>query len=282
MTTVFHPERSLPHHCATGRKSTSDPKVWLLLWPGPAGSFREMHIEGQNLGRRFGKKPALRDASFACLPGEIICLIGNNGAGKSTLLQLIAGLLVPTSGSVFLDGQPLDRRNEGQRRSIAFIPDFPPFFQEHTVLRQLAMVCALHQVDDVGLEDRAMALMEEIGILELGGVRMDTLSRGEVYKTVLTSLLLVKPTLWLLDEPMASGMDPRGLNFLRAQLRQATRDGATVIYSTQIADVAERFADRIFVLNEGSLLAQESVESLLERTQSSSLNEALPKIAPAP
>lgn len=228
--------------------------------------------------RRFGRKRALVDATFEIQPGEIICLIGNNGAGKTTLLQLLAGLLVPTSGELLVDHRPLDRRDEKLRRRMAVLPDFPPYFVEHTVLKHLAMVCALYAVEDPLLENKAMALMEEIGIMELGNAKMGTLSRGEAYKVAFVALALVKPDLWLLDEPMASGMDPRGLSCLRDQLQRAAAAGATIVYSTQIAEVAERFADRVFVLSEGRILQQAKIPDLLQQTGRSSLEEALQKL----
>lgn len=241
-----------------------------------------MQIEARNLGRRFGRKVALQDVNFTTEPGEIICLIGNNGAGKTTLLQLLGGLLVPTSGEVFLDGCALDRRDESQRQRMAIVPDFPAFLAYHTVLRHLAMVCALYRADVPDLEERAMCLMEEVGISELGMTQLGELSRGEIYKTVLVSLLLVRPKFWLLDEPMASGMDPQGLNFLRHHLKAASDQGATIFYSTQIADVAERFASRVFVLHDGKLLAKESPEELISRSRASSLNEALSAVTNSP
>lgn len=234
-----------------------------------------MHIEAEGLGRRFGRKQALRDLNFTCRSGEIVALIGNNGTGKTTLLQIIGGLLIPTSGTLRIEGEVVDRREEALRRCMAIVPDFPPFFPNHTVIQHLAMVCQLHAVDEVDLERRAMGLMEEIGILDLGEQRMVSLSRGQIYKAVLVSLLLTQPKLWLLDEPMASGMDPQGLAFLRKHLREQADTGATIFYSTQIAEIAERFSDRIFVLESGSLKIQESVCSLLERTGAASLEDAL-------
>lgn len=241
-----------------------------------------MHIEGNRLGKRFGRKQALYNASFECQPGEVVALVGNNGAGKTTLLQILAGFLVPTSGTLLMDGKTVDRRDEDFRRRVAVIPDFPAAFATHSVLRHIAMVCTLHGVTDAGLEQRAMTLMEEIGILHLGRADMGALSRGELYKAVLVANLLVKPDLWLIDEPMASGMDPQGLSFLRTHLRQAANDGSTILYSTQIAEVAERFCDRVFVLKEGEILAHEPVQTLTARFGAASLEEALQKIFSTP
>jgi ABC-2 type transport system ATP-binding protein len=234
-----------------------------------------MHIEARGLGRRFGRKAALTDLTFECPPGEIVAIIGNNGAGKTTLLQILGGLVVPTTGELELDGRPLDRRDETLRRRMAIIPDFPPCFSDHTALDHLAMVCRLYGVSGDGLEARAVALMEEIGILELGRSTVATLSRGQIYKTVLTGFLLANPELWLLDEPMASGMDPQGLNVLQKHLRASADAGATVFYSTQIPEIAEKFSDRIFVLLAGALIAQEPAAALLARTGTTTLAAAL-------
>ena len=234
-----------------------------------------MKIEARGVGRGFGKKQALSNVYFECHAGEIVAIVGDNGAGKTTLLQTLAGLVVPTRGQIQIDGEILNGRSESFRRRLAIVPDFPPYFSDRSVLQHLAMLCRLYGVEAEGLESRAVGLMEEIGILELGKVPMSSLSRGEVYKTVLVGFLLANPELWLLDEPMASGMDPRGLNFLQKHLRACCAAGASVLYSTQIPEVAEKFSDRIFVLQKGSLIAQEPAAALMARTGRATLSDAL-------
>lgn len=238
-----------------------------------------MFLEVQNTSRRFGKKVALDGVSFSARPGEIIAVLGDNGAGKSTLLQMISGLVVPTSGEVLIDGEKCTRRDESFRRRMAVVPDFPQAFADHTVLQHLAMVCRLYAVASDGLEQRAVALMEEIGILELGQTRMAALSRGELYKAVAVGFLLVHPELWLLDEPMASGMDPRGLTAFRHHLYEQCAAGATVLYTTQIPEIAEKFSDRVLVLQSGSLVAAEPATALASRLGAPSLTQALEMLA---
>lgn len=237
-----------------------------------------MHLEADGLGRRFGRKRALDGLNFSCGPGEIVALIGNNGAGKTTLLQLLGGLLVPTSGSLRIDGSERDRRDEAFRRRVGIIPDFPPFFAHHTVLEHIAMVGRLHDAGDTAWEERVLEAMEAIGILELGRQQLGELSRGQIFKTVFVALLAVRPRLWLLDEPMASGMDPRGLGVLRERLRAEAQEGATVFYSTQLAEVAERFSDQVFVLAGGRLTDHGPAATLLARHGASTLEDALGKL----
>jgi ABC-2 type transport system ATP-binding protein len=237
-----------------------------------------MRIDVEDLGRKFAGRPALRDVDFSCGPGEIVAVVGNNGAGKSTLLHLLGGFLVPTSGRILFDGEGLNRADEKQRQRIGFLADFPSFFLGFTINRHLAMVCALHGRNEAGLEDHVMTLMEQVGILHLGHKPMETLSRGEVFKTFVVGMILARPDLWLLDEPMASGMDPRGLRFLRTHLREAAGQGATVIYTTQIAEVAESFSDRVLALKSSRMVGFDTARNLQASRQAASFEQTLEAI----
>ena len=100
--------------------------------------------------------------------------------------------------------------------------------------------------------------MELLGQLDLLGIarwRFRQLSRGQIYKAVLAGFLAADPELWLVDEPFASGMDPRGLNCFKEYARDAARRGHTIIFTTQIIEVAERFSGRICVLDRGQIKA---------------------------
>jgi ABC-type multidrug transport system ATPase subunit len=91
------------------------------------------------------------------------------------------------------------------------------------------------------------------------------LSRGQIYKTALIGMIVADPELWLLDEPLASGMDPLGLTAFRRHAREAVQRGRTVIYSTQLLDAVERFSDRVGVIHQGKMRAFDSIAVLRER-----------------
>jgi ABC-type multidrug transport system ATPase subunit len=124
------------------------------------------------------------------------------------------------------------------------------------------MVLHLYEADAPGAEDRVLALLRAFDLLAQAEAPLKTLSRGQLYKAALVALLAVNPEVWLLDEPFASGMDPRGLASFKTEAAAAARAGRTVLYSTQILEVAERFADRVCILHRGQVHAFESVEQL--------------------
>jgi ABC-type multidrug transport system ATPase subunit len=139
------------------------------------------------------------------------------------------------------------------RRKIAFLPDFPIAFPHYTVLRHIGMVLRLYAADDPAIEPRVLELLRGFDLLPLVDTPMSKLSRGQAYKTALAALLAVDAQLLLLDEPFASGMDPNGITFLKREARAAASRGHTVIYSTQILDIAETLSDCVLIIERGQV-----------------------------
>ncbi|MBL9173806.1 MAG: ABC transporter ATP-binding protein [Verrucomicrobiales bacterium] len=214
-----------------------------------------MRIELCGVTKRYGSTTALSRVSLTFEPGQIVAVLGPNGAGKTTLLRLLAGIAGPDHGEVRFDGVPFDRNDFGMRRRIGFLPDFPALFPEETVLRNLAINLRVYEADGPGQESRVLDLLEGLDLLPLIDMPTETLSRGQAYKVALTGLVAAAPELWLLDEPLASGMDPQGLSVLRHEVRAAAARGSTILYSTQLVELAEDFADRVLVIAEGAIRA---------------------------
>jgi len=233
-----------------------------------------MHIELLGVTKSYGRTRALDKISATFKPGEIVAVIGGNGAGKSTLLRCLAGLAAPDEGSVFADDEKLTRDCLGVRRRIMFLPDFPQLFPFLSPLDNIGQQLLIHEADRPEVEHRVAALLLELDLLPLADVPTATLSRGQSYKTALAALLAVDPEVWLFDEPMASGMDPQGLALFRREARAAVQRGRTIVYSTQMIEVAERFSDRVMVLSEGQLRAFAPVVDLVT-TSGQGLEELL-------
>ncbi len=224
-----------------------------------------MRIELRGVRKDYGSMRALDHAKLEISPGQIVALLGQNGAGKSTLLRCLAGVIAPTGGEIYFDDEPFRRDRLDQRRRFMFLPDFPFLFPEKTVLRNLSIMLRLYEADGAGVEERVLALLREFDLLALAQMPVAALSRGQGYKTALVGLLAVDPEVWLLDEPFASGMDPHGINAFKTHARAAITRGRTVIYSTQILEVAERFCDRACVIQEGEVRAFETIAQLREQ-----------------
>ena len=221
-----------------------------------------MKVELRNVTRRFGRIRALDDVTLSLAPGALVAVLGLNGAGKTTLLRCLAGVLAPDRGAVYFDNHKLHRADLPLRRRFFFLPDFPLLFWDRSVIHNLSIILRLYEKDDDSAPRRAMDVLRELDLLPLANRPVGTLSRGQMYKTALAALLLVDPELWLLDEPLASGIDPLAVSFFKQATREAIARGRTVIYSTQLLEVAERFADRLVVLHEGRIRAAASLEEL--------------------
>lgn len=221
-----------------------------------------MKIELRNVSKRYGAVPALAGVSCEFDPGQIVAVLGANGAGKTTLLRCLAGVVGPDTGALYFDGEPFRRDRLDLRQRLGFLPDISTVFWEFNTLQHIGMVVRAYGLERAGLEDRILDLLRDLDLLPLAFKTLQELSRGQTYKATLAALLAVDPEVWLLDEPFASGMDPQGSQTLRRYAAEAVRRGRTVLYSTQILEVAERFADRVCVLQNGELRALATLDSL--------------------
>jgi ABC-type multidrug transport system ATPase subunit len=211
-----------------------------------------MRISVDSLSKRYGRVHALEDINLTIEAGQIVVVLGVNGAGKTTFLRCLCGV-VAGSGHILYDGDQLTRGNMNVRRKIAFLPDFPIAFPHHTVLRHVGMVLRLYGADERVMESRVLDLLRGFDILSLVDTPMSKLSRGQAYKAALTALLAIDPEVLLLDEPFASGMDPNGISFVKREARAAAGRNCTIIYSTQILDIAETLADRVLIIERGQV-----------------------------
>lgn len=221
-----------------------------------------MQILLDRVTKRFGSVAALDDVSLEIAPGQLVAVLGANGAGKSTLLRLLATVQLPTSGTIQFDDQPLSRARLDLRKRLMLLPDVPSIVGGGTPLKHLADLIGLYDAERPGLEDLVVSLYGELDLLPLAECGFAQLSRGQTYKAVLAGLMAVDPELWLMDEPFAAGMDPQGLATLKRQVSKATARGRTVLYTTQLLELAEQFSDRVLILHDGRVHAFDSVVKL--------------------
>ncbi len=221
-----------------------------------------MKLSYWNVSLRYDRVVALQDVTLDLEPGRIVAILGVNGAGKSSFLRVASGLVFPTHGNVKYDGAALRRDDLNLRKRMFFLPDSPALFPLHSLIRNLSIILRLYGVDDATIAKLAPEVLGELGILELARDEVGTFSRGQLYKTAIAALRLVSPELWLLDEPFSAGMDFIGTAAFRKYARQAAHDGATVIYSAQMIETVEGFADEVVVLKHGRLFAHEPVANL--------------------
>lgn len=221
-----------------------------------------MKLSFWNVALHYDRAVALRDVTLNLQPGRIVAVLGINGAGKSSFLRSASGVVFPDKGSITYDGSPLRRDDLALRRRMFFLPDVPALFPNESLIRNLSVILRLYEADGPNAEKLATETLAELSILELARDHVGTFSRGQIYKTALAALRVANPELWLLDEPFAAGMDFIGTAAFRRYARTAANAGATVVYSAQMLETVEGFADEVVMLKHGRLFAHEPVANL--------------------
>jgi ABC-2 type transport system ATP-binding protein len=240
-----------------------------------------MKIELRAVSKSYGKVRALDRASLEIGSGQTVAILGANGAGKTTLLRCLAGIAAPDAGSIHYNETVFERDNLELRRKLFFLPDFPVVFFEMSVVRHIGMVLRVYEADKPGVEQRVLQLLKDFDLFTVAENPLNTLSRGQIYKAALVALIATDPEIWLLDEPFASGMDPHGINMFKRYARAAISQGHSIVYSTQILEVVEKFSDRVCILQNGEVRAFDSV-SLLENTGEDRLAEIFQELREEP
>ena len=221
-----------------------------------------MNIEISGVSKTYGKLKAVDDISLSIGPGQIIAVLGINGAGKSTLLKLLSGLIPPDKGDVLFDGEKLTRGNVRLKKRLTVLPDYPAAFFDMSPIRHAAMLFKLYEADTSSAEEKLTALFKDFNILPCANAPLAKLSRGQMYKALLSAAISLDVDLWVFDEPFASGMDPSGLTNFRKHVKAGALRGRTIVYTMQIPEVVEGFCDKICILDRGKVIAYDTVDSI--------------------
>jgi ABC-2 type transport system ATP-binding protein len=217
-------------------------------------------LELRGLTKRFDR-PAVDGLDLAVRGGEFYALLGPNGAGKTTTLRIVAGLLRPDAGAVSVFGIDALRHPVEAKRVIAWVSDEPMIYDKLTPFEYLEFVAGLWSIDAATAEARARGLIDWLGLGPHAHERCQGFSKGMRQKVALAGALVHEPRLIILDEPL-TGLDAGSARQVKDVLAERVRDGATVIMTTHILEVAERMAERIGVIDKGRLIAEGNLEEL--------------------
>ncbi|MFT6581153.1 MAG: ABC-2 type transport system ATP-binding protein [Alphaproteobacteria bacterium] len=212
------------------------------------------------LGKSFDR-PAVVELGLQIAPGEFYGLVGPNGAGKTTTLKMIAGLLRPDSGGVSIFGIDALKDPLAARRIVAWVSDEPMIYEKLTPMEYLEFVAGLWELPAAVAEGRARALIERLDLGAVAHDRCQGFSKGMRQKVALAGALVHDPKLIVLDEPL-TGLDAASAREVKDVFQERQQDGAAVIMTTHILDVAERMAERIGVIAEGRLIAEGDLAGL--------------------
>ena len=216
-------------------------------------------IRTEDISKNYGKLLAVDNVSINVRKGEIYGFLGLNGAGKTTTIRMLLGLIRPSSGKAYLNGQPINPDNSEMWKKVGYLVEVPYSYPDLTVQENMDIVRKLRLISDTGCVHRIINLMKLEPYID---VKAKNLSLGNAQRLGLAKALIHDPEILVLDEP-ANGLDPEGIIEIREMLRDlAEKRGVTIFISSHILGEISRFATRIGIIHEGKLLYESSVTEM--------------------
>lgn len=198
-----------------------------------------------------GKK-SVYNINLEIKDGEIFGFLGPNGAGKTTTIKMITGILNPDQGDIYIDGKSIKKEPIEAKKAFGFVPDSPDMFLKLKGIEYLNFLAQIYEVPEKEKKERIQKLTKKFEIYNNLNEQIESYSHGMRQKIVICGALLNNPKNWILDEPM-TGLDPKSSFDLKEMMKEHSRKGNAVFFSTHILEVAEKLCDRVGIINNGKL-----------------------------
>lgn len=216
-------------------------------------------IEVKNLVKSYGDKHAVAGISFKANDGEILGFLGPNGAGKSTTMNILTGYLSSTSGEAYINGHDILEDPIAAKKEIGYLPEFPPLYLDMTVKEYLHFVYELRGCK-LPRNTHLKEICELVKIDHVYNRRIANLSKGYKQRVGVAQALVGNPNVLILDEPTV-GLDPKQIIEIRTLIKKLGKNH-TVILSSHILSEVQAVCDRIVVINQGKIVADDTADNL--------------------
>lgn len=223
-----------------------------------------MMVHVENLTKRYKGTLAVDRLTMEIPAGEIYGFVGANGAGKTTTMRIIAGLLTPTSGKVYVDGMDVAKEPLKVKKHIGYMPDFFGVYDDLKVSEYMYFYAGLQGISKSKADGLVDSLLELVRLTHKKDAYVDTLSRGMKQRLCLARSLIHDPKFLILDEP-ASGLDPRARVEMKEILKELRSMGKTVLISSHILPELSELCTSIGIIDGGKLVASGSVSEIIEK-----------------
>jgi len=210
-------------------------------------------LEITSLTKKFGAFIAVDDLSITVAAGEIYGFLGPNGAGKTTTIKMIATLLKPTSGTVKINGTDGHAFPAEAKKYLSYVPDQPFLYEKLSGKEFLLFTARIYMMSIREASDSIKSVSEIFEVKPWLDKRIEDYSQGMRQRLVLAAAMMHRPKLIVIDEPMV-GLDPRGAETFKSQIKLAAQDGAAVFLSTHQLSLARDVCTRIGIIHHGSLV----------------------------
>ena len=239
-------------------------------------------LEVKNVYKQFEKKINKKETlkfyadnniSFTASEGEVIGIIGPNGAGKTTLLRMIAGIMEPTKGQIFIDGKNYKNDSINIKKKIAFLTGNTKLYKDISPYELLKMCGEYYGIKKELLEKRINEIVKRFDMKNFNHQRIDTLSTGQYQRVSIARCLVHDPKYYILDEP-TSGLDVISSKVILDFIKEEKKNNKCILYSTHYMEEAENICDKIIMINKGQIIATGTPKEIKKKTKTTNLRDS--------
>jgi ABC-2 type transport system ATP-binding protein len=224
-----------------------------------------MSVEVKGLTKIYGEQRAVDNISFSIQQGEIVGFLGPNGAGKSTTMKMITGYLEPSAGDVDVSGVDVKKTPLDVKKKIGYLPESNALYYDMYVKEYLAFIADVHKISNK--QQAISKVIEQVGLTPESNKRVGQLSKGYKQRVGLAAALLHDPEVLILDEP-TSGLDPNQIVEIRNVIKEQGKN-KLVLFSSHILQEVEAICDRVIIINQGKIVADDKLTNLHQQSSSS-------------
>ena len=232
--------------------------------PDPPHTSTPYAIVTRELVRTFGQKTAVNHLNLTVQVGEFFGFLGPNGAGKSTTIKMMVGLLRPSSGSVWVGGVDVWKEPLRARSLMGVLPEHLNLYERLTGREFITFAGHMYGIPETDIRRRTEELLQVLDLADDADKLIVDYSVGMRKKVALAAAILHRPQVLFLDEPF-EGIDPVSSRVIRDILRELTQHDTTIFFSSHIMEVVERLCTRVGIINQGTLVAEGTLQELRER-----------------
>lgn len=226
-------------------------------------------IEVKNITKKYGNFVAVDNISFTIKDGEIVGLLGPNGAGKSTTMNTITGFIEQTEGNVIVNGYDTLKKSKRAKSQIGYMPEGVPLYDDLSIKEFVTYMAELKKVKRKEKKEQVQDIIKKTGLDEIQNKLIKNLSRGQKQRVSLAGALVGNPKVLILDEPTV-GLDPKQIMEIRSLIKDLGREH-TVILSSHILSEVSQICDRVIIINNGKIVAEDTPEHLENKVSSNNI-----------
>ncbi len=219
-------------------------------------------LQIRNLTKKYGKFTALDNLNLTIDQGQIFGFVGPNGAGKTTTMKIVAGLLRPDSGQVYLDGIEQKEHIKAFKERIGYMPDFFGVYDNLKAKEYMEFYASIYGIEGEQSRKLSLELMDLVGLSDKADSYVDSLSRGMKQRLCLARSLIHNPEFLILDEP-ASGLDPRARYDMKEIIKELNKRGKTILISSHILPELAQMCTNIGIIENGKMMVTGTVEEIM-------------------